>query len=171
MTRFPVVTAVANVLAHAPGLVRHGSKPRRDLARDPRAAPALAAGLRPYDAAVDYAPNQVCVGNRDPESLRALPRPWFAAADPDRHATEMHNPEVTEPAGSGDVPAGNYRLIGALGALRGEIAREAKADFIAAHGLLGYAPTQGHIASAVCYLAHALPAMRAGTVKRASSAG
>ena len=31
----------------------------------------------------------------------------------------------------------------------------------------GYAPTQGHIASAVCYLAHALRAMRAGTMKRA----
>jgi glycine/sarcosine/betaine reductase complex component C subunit beta len=452
MTRFPAITAVANVLAHAPGLVRYGSKPRRDRAADAGAwQGALGARLRAYDAAVAYPPNQVYLGNRDPESLRALPRPWFAApdldassdgafgdlvdetellgllklcdcarlvqvdattlaaaaaglarrglvaphemsalapaseptihapiasgeaiplwlggevrgciargheedealtanvllenlaakstgvlalrrllrqvehrlapgdiefviagseeavgdryqrgggnlakaiaesaglgratgfdvksfcastlyglmnaaaliqagvfsrvavvaggslaklgmkyrahvakempiledvlagiailvergndADPairldtlglhtiatgssqqavvealvmgplakagcrlrdvDRYATEMHNPEVTEPAGSGDVPAGNYRLIAALGALRGELAREAIPEFIATHGLPGYAPTQGHIASAVCYLAHALRAMRAGKMKRA----
>jgi len=450
-TRFPVITAVANVLAHAPGLVRYGSKPLRDLARDPGLAGTIAARLRSYESAVAYAPNQAYIGNRDPESLRALPRPWFAAADPDassdgafgdfidetellgllklcdrarlvqidsgtlmaasdgltrrklvtpaemaalasahddsiagpiasgdaiplslhgrvagsiargheedealtanvllenlvakatatlalrrllrhieprlgpdaidfviagseeavgdryqrgggnlakaiaetaglgratgfdvksfcastlygvwnaaamiqagvfsrvvvvaggslaklgmkyrahlakempiledvlagiailverstdadpcirldtlgmhtvgtgssqqavvealvmgpltkagcklrdvdRYATEMHNPEVTESAGSGDVPAGNYRLIAALGVLRGEMARADIPDFIAAHGLPGYAPTQGHIASAVCYLAHAVRAMRAGAMKRA----
>jgi len=450
MTRFPVVTAVANVLAHAPGLVRYGSKPMRDLGRDPALAGAIASHLRGYDAAVAYAPNRVYLGDHEPETLRSLPRPWFTAldaagsrdgafgdfidqaellgllklddrarlvqldaatleaarqgllrrrlvsapeverlasaaddaiagpiasgeaialwlggrvagsiargheedealtanvllenlaakatgalalrrllrqvearlepdaiefviagseeavgdryqrgggnlakaiaeaaglrratgfdvksfcastlygvvnaaaliqagmfsrvvvvaggslaklgmkyrahvakempiledvlagiailvergtdADPsirldtvgmhtvgagssqqavvealvmgplgkagcklrdvDRYATEMHNPEVTEPAGSGDVPAGNYRLIGALGALRGEIARDGIGDFVAAHGLPGYAPTQGHIASAVCYLAHAVRAMRAGRMKR-----
>ena len=96
-----------------------------------------------------------------------LARAGCRLRDVDRYATEMHNPEVTEPAGSGDVPAGNYRLIAALGALRGEIAREAIQEFITAHGLPGYAPTQGHIASAVCYLAHALRAMRAGKMKRA----
>jgi glycine/sarcosine/betaine reductase complex component C subunit beta len=451
MTRFPVITAVANVLAHAPGLVRYGSKPLRDLAVEPALGQAIAARLRSYESAVAYAPNQAYLGNRDPETLRALPRPWFAAPDPDastdgafgefvdeiellgllklcdrarlveldaatlgaagerlarrgivpraeienlapaspsaigkliasgdaiplwldgqtvgsiargheqdealsanvllenlaakttgvlalrrlvrqveprvgpdaidfviagseeavgdryqrgggnlakaiaeaagvtgatgfdvksfcastlyavlnaaaliqaglfsrvavvaggslaklgmkyrahvakqmpiledvlagiavliergtdadpcirldtlgmhtvatgssqqavvealvmgplakagyrlrdvdRYATEMHNPEVTEPAGSGDVPAGNYRLIAALGALRGELAREGMAEFIAAHGIPGYAPTQGHIASAVCYLAHALRAMRAGKMRRA----
>ena len=449
-SRFPVITAVANVLAHAPGLVRYGSKPLRDLAKNPGLAAALAARLRGYEAAVAYAPNQAYIGNREPETLRALPRPWFAAPDPgassdgafgdfideaellgllklcdrarlvqvdadtlvaagerlgrrglvtpaemsgvapgsrdairkvvengeaiplwldgrvagsiaraheedealtanvllenlaakstgvlalrrllrqvetrlgpddiefviagseeavgdryqrgggnlakaiaeaagvgratgfdvksfcastlygvfnaaalvqagvfsrvvvvaggslaklgmkyrahvvkempiledvlagiavliergtdadpcirldtlgmhtiatgssqqavvealvmgplaragcrlrdvDRYATEMHNPEVTEPAGSGDVPAGNYRLIAALGALRGELAREEIPEFITAHGLPGYAPTQGHIASAVCYFAHALRAMRTGKMKR-----
>jgi betaine reductase len=87
-------------------------------------------------------------------------------ADIDRYATEMHNPEVTEPAGSGDVPTGNYRLIAALRVLRGEIPRDGMAEFIARHGLPGYAPTQGHIASAVCYLGHTLRAMRAGKIKR-----
>jgi len=449
--RFPVITAVANVLAHAPGLVRYGSKPLRDLAGDPGLAGAITAHLRSYDAAVGYAPNQAYIGNRDPETLRALPRPWFNALDQgasadgafgdfideaellgllklcdrarlvqvdpaalgaartglnrrglvsmaemdglvpgsddaiakpigsgdaiplwldgrvagsiargheqdealtanvllenlaakstgvlalrrllrqvehrlgpddiefviagseeavgdryqrgggnlakaiaeaaglghatgfdvksfcastlygvfnaaamiqagifsrvvvvaggslaklgmkyrahvakempiledvlagiailvergtdaepcirldtlglhtvatgssqqavvealvmsplakagyrlrdvDRYATEMHNPEVTEPAGSGDVPTGNYRLIAALGAMRGEIARDAIPEFITTHGMPGYAPTQGHIASAVCYFAHALRAMRSGKMKRA----
>ena len=81
-TRFPVITAVANVLAHAPGMVRYGSKPLRDLAHDPGLASAIGARLRSYEAAVGYAPNQAYIGNRDPESLRALPRPWFAAPDP-----------------------------------------------------------------------------------------
>ncbi len=85
----------------------------------------------------------------------------------DRYATEMHNPEVTVPAGSGDVPLGNYRLIAALGAMRGHIPRDGIADFIEAHGMPGYAPTQGHIASAVCYLGHALHAMREGRMSRA----
>jgi glycine/sarcosine/betaine reductase complex component C subunit beta len=451
MTRFPAITAVANVLAHAPGLVRYGSKPLRDLAAQPVLADAIAARLRTYEQAVAYPPNQVYVGNRDPEALRALPRPWFETPDPeastegafgdfvdevellgllklndrarlvemdasalgaagerlsrlgivtqaemeklapasagaigkpiesgdaiplrldgrvagsiargheqdealtanvllenlvakttgmlalrrlvrqvghrlgpdeidfviagseeavgdryqrgggnlakaiaeaagitratgfdvksfcastlygvfnaaalvqagifarvavvaggslaklgmkyrahvakqmpiledvlagiavlvergsdadpvirldtlgmhtvgtgssqqavvealvmaplakagyrlrdvDRYATEMHNPEVTEPAGSGDVPGGNYRLIAALGVLKGELARDGIGEFITAHGMPGYAPTQGHIASAVCYLAHALRAMRAGQMKRA----
>ena len=73
---------------------------------------------------------------------------------------------MTEPAGSGDVPRGNYRLIAALGVMRGEISREGIGEFIASHGMPGYAPTQGHIASAVCYVAHALRAMRAGKMKR-----
>ncbi|PWU21396.1 MAG: glycine reductase [Candidatus Rokuibacteriota bacterium] len=95
-----------------------------------------------------------------------LGKAGYRLRDVDRYATEMHNPEVTEPAGSGDVPTTNYRLIAALGALRGEIARESIPEFIADHGMPGYAPTQGHIASAVCYLAHALRAMRAGKMKR-----
>jgi len=96
-----------------------------------------------------------------------LGKAGYRLTEVDRYATEMHNPEITEPAGSGDVPQGNYRLIAALGALKGEIPRDGVAEFIAAHGMPGYAPTQGHIASAVCYLAHALRAMRSGKMKRA----
>jgi betaine reductase len=99
--------------------------------------------------------------------LDPLRRAGYGLREVDRYATEMHNPEVTEPAGSGDVPMGNYRLIAALGAMRGELARDEVQDFITAHGMPGFAPTQGHIASAVCYLAHALRAMRAGKMRRA----
>jgi len=99
--------------------------------------------------------------------IKPLDKAGYRLRDVDRYATEMHNPEVTEPSGSGDVPRGNYRLIGALGAMRGEIPRDGINEFIAAHGMPGYAPTQGHIASAVCYLAHALRAMRAGKMRRA----
>jgi len=96
-----------------------------------------------------------------------LGKAGLAMTDVDRYVTEMHNPEVTEPAGSGDVPAGNYRLIAALAALKGVIAKSDMPRFSVERGMPGFAPTQGHIASAVCYLAHARAAMRAGTMRRA----
>src|SRR5262249_17338705 len=60
----------------------YGSKPMRDLARDASVGASLAARLRSYDDAVAYAPNQAYVGNREPETLRAVPRPWFKTPDP-----------------------------------------------------------------------------------------
>ncbi|HKR51584.1 MAG TPA: glycine/sarcosine/betaine reductase complex component C subunit beta [Pseudonocardiaceae bacterium] len=84
----------------------------------------------------------------------------------DDYATELHNPEITEPQGSGDVAARNYRTIAALAARRKEIVREEIDLFVAERGMPGYAPTQGHLASAVCYLPHALTRLTAGPVNR-----
>lgn len=86
-------------------------------------------------------------------------------ADVDRYATELHNPEVTEPAGSGNVPLTNYRMIAGLAVMRGEITPAEMPQFIRAHGMPGFSPTQGHVASAVPYLAHAIDGMRAGTLR------
>ena len=58
-------------------------------------------------------------------------------ADIDKYATELHNPEVTEPAGSGNVPLLNYRVIAGLAAMQKEIERSQVADFVAAHGYAG----------------------------------
>ncbi|HUX87701.1 MAG TPA: glycine/sarcosine/betaine reductase complex component C subunit beta [Chloroflexota bacterium] len=85
--------------------------------------------------------------------------------DVDRYATELHNPEVTEPAGSGNVPLTNYKMIGALAMIRGEITGAQVPGFIQEHGMLGFSPTQGHIASAVPYLAHAIDGMRQGRLQ------
>lgn len=87
--------------------------------------------------------------------------------DVDDYATELHNPEITEPQGSGDVAARNYRTIAALAARRKEIGREGIEGFVAERGMPGYAPTQGHLASAVCYLPHALNRLTAGDADRA----
>jgi glycine/sarcosine/betaine reductase complex component C subunit beta len=87
--------------------------------------------------------------------------------DVDTYATELQDPEITEPAGSGDVPLLNYRLIAALAILKGELRREEMPDFVAAHGLPGFSPTQGHIASAVPFLGHALVGLKEGTMQRA----
>lgn len=86
--------------------------------------------------------------------------------DVDRYAVELHNPDITEPAGSGDVPATNYQLLAALAVQAGEITREEMPAFIQAHGLPGFAPTQGHIASAVPYLPHAIAGLTTGTFDR-----
>jgi betaine reductase len=84
--------------------------------------------------------------------------------DVDRYATELHDPEITEPAGAGNVPSRNYKLIGALAVRRGELAREELDGFERAHGLPGFSPTQGHVASAVPWLPHGLAALRAGEI-------
>jgi betaine reductase len=84
-----------------------------------------------------------------------------------KYATELHNPEVTEPQGSGNVPRTNYRTIGSLAVLRNEISRDDLNHFVDTYGMPGFSPTQGHIASAVPYLGHALKKMKAGEMDRA----
>ncbi|MGH4020528.1 MAG: glycine/sarcosine/betaine reductase complex component C subunit beta [Pseudonocardiaceae bacterium] len=99
-------------------------------------------------------------------AVRPLEATGLRMVDVDDYATELHDPEITEPQGSGDVAARNYRTIAALAARRGEISREEIDSFVAARGMPGYAPTQGHIASALCYLPHALTRLQAGTATR-----
>jgi betaine reductase len=84
--------------------------------------------------------------------------------DVDRYATELHDPEITEPAGAGNVPSRNYRLIGALAVKRGELPRDELDGFERSHGLPGFSPTQGHVASAVPWLPHGLRALRAAEI-------
>jgi hypothetical protein len=75
--------------------------------------------------------------------------------DIDKYSVEMQNPDVTKPAGAGDVPNANYKMIGALGVMRKDLERAQINDFIEAHGMQGWAPTQGHIPSGVPYLGFA----------------
>jgi betaine reductase len=84
--------------------------------------------------------------------------------DVERIATELHDPEITEPAGAGNVPQRNYRLMGALAVKRGELPREKLDSFERMHGLPGFSPTQGHVASAVPWLPHGLEALRSGEI-------
>jgi glycine/sarcosine/betaine reductase complex component C subunit beta len=85
--------------------------------------------------------------------------------DIDRFATELHNPEITEAAGGGDVPDRNYRLLASLGVIRGELPAADVDGFSMSHGLPGFAPTQGHIASAVPWLPHALVRFETGELR------
>ena len=82
------------------------------------------------------------------------------------YATEIHNPEITEPQGGGDVADRNYRMLAGLGVVRGELEKSAIHTFAREHGMPGFAPTQGHIASAVPWLPHALARMAAGDLHR-----
>ena len=95
-----------------------------------------------------------------------LKRLGLRFGDVDKYATELHNPEVTEPSGSGNVPLLNYRVIAGLAALGKEITPAQVPDFVAAHGMPGFSPTQGHIASAVPFLGHAVDGLRGGDLQR-----
>ena len=83
----------------------------------------------------------------------------------DKYATEMHNPELTEPQGSGNVPRTNYRTIGSFAVLRNEIQKSELDQFVKTHGMPGFSPTQGHIASAIPYLGHAVRNIKSGKLR------
>ena len=91
--------------------------------------------------------------------------------DIDKYSPEMQNPDITKPAGAGDVPEANYKMIAALGVKRGEIARTDIANFVKEHGMTGWAPTQGHIPSGVPYMGPLRDEMLAGETKRAMIIG
>ena len=99
--------------------------------------------------------------------LKPLKNLNIKMTDIDKYATEMHNPEITLPAGSGDTPATNYRIIAALAAMNKQIDKTEIDKFVEERGMPGFAPTQGHIPSAVPFMGHALEAMKKGTMKRA----
>ncbi len=91
--------------------------------------------------------------------------------DIDKYSPEMQNPDITKPAGAGDVPLANYKMIGALAAKRGEITPKELGDFVKTHGLVGWAPTQGHIPSGVPYVGFASEDIVAGKIKNAMIIG
>jgi len=91
--------------------------------------------------------------------------------DIDKYSVEMQNPDITKPAGAGDVPASNYKMIAALGVKRGELERADVATFGDKHGLPGWAPTQGHIPSGVPYIGFAREAMLNNEISRAMIVG
>ena len=91
--------------------------------------------------------------------------------DVDRFALELHNPEATEPAGSGNVPLTNYRTLASLAVLEKLIARADVDAFVAARGMPGFSPTQGHIASAIPFLGHARRGLVDGSLARTMFTG
>lgn len=96
-----------------------------------------------------------------------LDRAGLRIIDVDKYAVELHNPEITVPAGSGNVPRTNYRTIASLAVRRNELLRDEIDGFERRHGMPGFVPTQGHIPAALPFLAHALPRLRNGTLRRA----
>lgn len=98
--------------------------------------------------------------------LKPLENLGLRCTDIDRYALELQNPEIMEYAGSGDVARKNYRKIGAMAVLAKHLEKESMQSWIDTIGMPGFAPTQGHIPSAVPYLGHALEAIRKNRMKR-----
>ena len=85
-----------------------------------------------------------------------LERVGLKATDVDLIGTEMHNPELTEPQGSGDVSLRNYKMIAAVATAAHHVDRDEMESYLATRAVAGFAPTQGHIASAICLLPHGM---------------
>lgn len=100
-----------------------------------------------------------------------LDKAGLKVTDIDKYSVEMQNPDITKPAGAGDVPAANYKMIAALGVKRGEVERAGIDGFIQKHGMEGWAPTQGHIPSGAPFVGFAREAMLAGEMNRAMIVG
>ena len=100
-----------------------------------------------------------------------LDRVGMKITDIDKYSPEMQNPDITKPAGAGDVPLTNYKMIAALAVKRGELDRKELAGFAAEHGLTGWAPTQGHIPSGVPFIGFAREDILEGKIKNAMIIG
>ena len=111
---------------------------------------------------------QAVIGSLVAEPLKKV---GLKITDIDKYSPEMQNPDITKPAGAGDVPMANYKMIGALAVKNGELDRKELAGFTKEHGLTGWAPTQGHIPSGVPYIGFACEDIRAGKIKNAMIIG
>ena len=102
---------------------------------------------------------------------QALDKAEMKITDIDKYSVEMQNPDITKPAGAGDVPAANYKMIGALAVKRGDIDKAELATFADKHGMVGWAPTQGHIPSGVPFIGFGRQDILDGKIKNAMVVG
>jgi len=100
-----------------------------------------------------------------------LDRVGMKITDIDKFSVEMQNPEITEPAGAGDVPKANYKMIAALAVKRGELQKADMETFIEKHGMPGFAPTQGHVPSGVPFIGPARDMILEGKINNAMIIG
>jgi betaine reductase len=115
--------------------------------------------------------HRVAVSASPPAMMQALvveplAKLGYNLLDIDKYALELHNPEITEPAGSGNVPLNNFRTLAGVAVLRKEIERDQMESFMAERGMPGFSPTQGHIAAAVPFLGHARQRLLSGEIER-----
>lgn len=73
----PVVKGVSYILAHVPSMVRYGSKPFREITKDVSLLKNILSHLWTYEQALAYPPNQVFIGNLDPDDLLKIQAPWY----------------------------------------------------------------------------------------------
>lgn len=100
-----------------------------------------------------------------------LDRANLKITDVDVYSVEMQNPDITKPAGAGDVPEANYKMIGALAVKRGDLEKRDLKDFVTERGIPGWAPTQGHIPSGVPYIGFCIDDLTTGDKNRAMIVG
>jgi betaine reductase len=58
-------------------MIRYGSKPSREIEDDPSLLTSIFNHLWSFDQAVAYPPNQIFIGNLDPDDLLNTSHPWY----------------------------------------------------------------------------------------------
>ncbi len=91
--------------------------------------------------------------------------------DVDKFGPELHIPEITLPAGAGDVPLANIKMIAALAVMKKSIEKADMMNFVKEKGLPGFAHTQGHIPAGVPFVGPASDWIKEGKIKRAMIIG
>lgn len=98
--------------------------------------------------------------------LEPLHKIGLSFGDVDKFAAELQIPEITLPAGAGDVPASNYKMIAALAVMKGQLRKDEIPAFVERKGIPGFSHTQGHIPSGVPFIGHACEAIKEGKYER-----
>ena len=101
----------------------------------------------------------------------ALDRNGMKVTDIDKFAGELHNSDVLKPAGGGDPAEGFFKVVAAAAIKRGDMEKAAMKTFIKEHGMVGWAPTQGHIPSGVPCLGFVREDILSGKIKNAMVVG
>lgn len=91
--------------------------------------------------------------------------------DVDRYAGELQIPEITLPAGAGDVPLANIKMTAALAVMKKSIEKKDMMTFVKEHGVPGFAHTQGHIPAGAPFVGPAANWIKEGRIDRAMIIG
>lgn len=91
--------------------------------------------------------------------------------DVDKFGAELHIPEITEPAGAGNVPLANIKMIAALAVMKKAVEKKDMMNFVKEKGLPGFAHTQGHIPAGAPFIGQAADMITEGKINRAMIIG
>ena len=100
-----------------------------------------------------------------------LQKAGLTFADVDKFGPELHIPEITEPAGAGNVPLSNIKMIAALAVMKKNIEKKDMMTFVKERGVPGFAHTQGHIPAGVPFVGHAVEWIKSDRISRAMIIG
>ncbi len=100
-----------------------------------------------------------------------LQKAGLSFSDVDKFGPELHIPEITEPAGAGNVPLANIKMIAALAVMKKSIEKKDMMNFVKEKGLPGFAHTQGHIPAGAPFIGQAAELIKEGKMNRAMIIG
>ena len=103
--------------------------------------------------------------------FKPLEKGELKVTDIDKYAGALHNSDILKPAGGGDPALQFFKVVAATAVKRGELEKADIPSFPVKHGMVGWAPTQGHIPSGVPFVGFAREDILSGKIKNAMIVG